>query len=253
MSIFALACLFTLAQVASASFVDEQLQFARVRQAKQNVDQALQQALKEQGFAYPPKEILFRVLKRDKRFEVWADKAGRLELARAHPICASSGRLGPKVKSGDGQVPEGLYAISQWNPNSNFHVSLRVDYPNAVDRARSSAIFGRAPKPGELGGDIYVHGDCVTIGCVPLTDPIAEEVYWFAVLARQAGQARIPIHIFPTRLEPGSVDQLLENAPDPHTRTLWQDLAPIYQRFEAEHRVPEVETRAGRYLLKRSR
>lgn len=211
------------------SFKDDQLKFARVREAQKHVEAALRKRFEERGLAYPPREILLRAFKQDKQLEVWVKKDAAFVLLHSYAICASSGELGPKLQQGDGQVPEGLYTIDHFNPTSTYHLSLRVSYPNAADRARSTAK--------DLGGDIYVHGSCVTIGCMPLTDPMIEEVYWLAVLARDAGQRAIPIHIFPTRLT------------GEQTQPLWQQLKPFYEHFERTRTIlPFVIDKRGAYV-----
>lgn len=233
----------------AAGFLEDQLSFPRVRDAKAHVDASLRREVVGKGFAYPPKNVLFRVFKREKRLEIWADKKGRLEQVKSYVICASSGTLGPKMRGGDGQVPEGIYTLSAFNPSSSYHLSLRVSYPNTVDRARATALFGRVPSASEIGGDIFIHGDCVTIGCVPLTDPMVEEVYWLAALAKNAGQRTIPVHVFPAQLDATTLAELLLNNPSEHAQLLWRDLAPIYQRFEAEHRIPPITLQGEHYLV----
>jgi murein L,D-transpeptidase YafK len=230
-----------------ATFLDAQLQFPRVRAAKAHSDRALATVFAEHKLVYPPREIFIRVFKREKTLEVWAKKGDAFSLAKSYRICASSGGLGPKVQSGDGQVPEGVYTLSVFNPTSAYHLSLKVDYPNAADRARSSAIFGHTASGAELGGDIFIHGDCVTIGCLPLTDEKIEEVYWLAVLAKTAGQASIPVHVFPARLDDSTLVGLLTLEKEEHVRTLWRDLARVFASFERDHRVPFVRINGERY------
>lgn len=191
--------------------------------------------------AWPPQGIFLRVFKHEGQFELWGKNAdGTHALVKTYAICSGSGGLGPKAESGDGQVPEGVYEIDQFNPTSNFHLSLGVNYPNAADSVRSK---GRNP-----GGDIFVHGSCVTIGCVPLTDALIEEVYVAAVEARRAGQKRIPIHFFPGRLDDASIANLAAMAPS--LKKFWRELKPIYDAFEDTKRVPNhrVDT-AGRYEM----
>lgn len=101
-------------------------------------------------------------------------------LIKDYQICSLSGELGPKRQQGDLQVPEGFYWIDRFNPASNFYLSLGINYPNQFDR-----ILG---KSGELGGDIFIHGGCVTIGCIPITDDKIKELYLIAVEAKSNGQ-----------------------------------------------------------------
>lgn len=142
------------------------------------------------GLAYPPRRIVLVGLKREKRLEVWvAGAAGRLRLLKAYPILGASGRLGPKLREGDLQVPEGLYRIESLNPNSRYHLSLRVNYPNAFDRAKG-ALDGRKT----LGGDIMIHGKSCSIGCLAMGDPAAEELF---VLAAETGLDAIRVILSP--------------------------------------------------------
>jgi hypothetical protein len=106
-------------------------------------------------------------------------QARTLAFIKSYPVLAASGELGPKLREGDRQVPEGLYGIESLNPNSRFHLALRVDYPNEDDRSRA-ALDGRS----QLGGDIMIHGDDVSIGCLAMGDVAAEE---FFVVAAEAG------------------------------------------------------------------
>lgn len=228
------------------TFKDDQLKMERVRGAQKHTDASLRERFAKQGLDYPPKQIFLRAFKRDKQLEVWVPGKGSLALFHTYDICASSGDLGPKWESGDGQVPEGVYTIDHFNPTSNYHLSLRVSYPNAADRARTAARAKAAnEKTPNMGGDIYVHGNCVTIGCMPLTDAKIEEVYWLAV---QVGSP-IAVHIFPTRLtEEGMKDLQTRRVPEA-TMALWRQLQVIYARFETTHVVPRVRVDGNGYKL----
>jgi murein L,D-transpeptidase YafK len=158
-------------------------------------------------------------------------------LVKTYPICASSGEPGPKRREGDGQVPEGFYVISGFNPRSQFHLSLKVSYPNASDR-----ILGRKP----LGGDVFVHGNCVTIGCMPITDPLIEELYVIAVASKDFGGGEIPLQSFPARLSEEVAPGLI--AAHPGQAAFWRNLKEGYDWFEREHVPPKVSVDGkGRY------
>jgi hypothetical protein len=143
------------------------------------------------GVAYPPREFLLVGFKEENILEVHARQDGAWRKIRSFPILAASGTAGPKRREGDHQVPEGFYAIALLNPNSRFHLSLRVDYPNATDRARAVAE-GRTGEP--LGGDIMIHGGAASIGCLAMGDPAAEDLF---VLAARAGISRGSIWLLP--------------------------------------------------------
>lgn len=142
------------------------------------------------GVAYPPRAVTFVGLKRERVLQVYAGpRAGALAHIADHPILAASGAPGPKLREGDLQVPEGLYRIESLNPNSAYHLSLRVNYPNAFDRRRG-AEDGRR----RLGGDIMIHGRAVSIGCLAMGDEVAEDLF---VLAADAGLAGIRVILAP--------------------------------------------------------
>jgi TPR repeat protein len=129
------------------------------------------------GVSYPPEAVSLVALKAEARLELWARAGAGWTFVRSYLVRAASGRLGPKLKEGDLQVPEGVYRIAALNPNSSYHLSLRVDYPNEFDRARA-AEEGRT----RLGGDIMIHGGNQSIGCLAVGDPAVEEL--FAVVSR---------------------------------------------------------------------
>jgi murein L,D-transpeptidase YafK len=174
-------------------------------------------------------EVFFRLIKTSRKLEVWARNQGdaTFQVVGYYPLAATSGTLGPKRHAGDGQVPEGFYHIDRFNPLSAFHLSLGLDYPNAVDVLATGLA--------DHGGDIFIHGSNVTDGCLPLTDARVEEVYLLAVAARAAGQANIEVHIFPFPLTEA---EFARRATSPHA-AFWRELAPGYAYFE-QHRVPRV-------------
>jgi murein L,D-transpeptidase YafK len=142
------------------------------------------------GVAYPPKSVAFIGLKEERLLQLWAGEEGALKLIHAYPVQAASGGPGPKLREGDRQVPEGLYKIAHLNPNSSYHLSMKVSYPNDFDRARAKED-GRA----RLGGDIFIHGKDVSIGCLALGDRAIEELF---VLVAGRGLAKtIPVLIVP--------------------------------------------------------
>jgi TPR repeat protein len=141
------------------------------------------------GIDYPPRQVTLVVLKDEARLEVWVDDAGRRVFVRSYLVRSSSGRLGPKLAEGDHQVPEGVYRIAAFNPNSRYHLAMRLDYPNAFDQARAAAD-GRT----RLGGDIMIHGGAVSDGCLPVGDAAVEELF---ALAARVGTAHVAVVIAP--------------------------------------------------------
>jgi murein L,D-transpeptidase YafK len=227
------------------AFLAHQLTFDRVAGAREAADERLRAVFAEAGLAYPAREIFLRVLKHERVLELWARShpdAG-FTLVRSYPVCALPGQLGPKRRMGDVQVPEGFYFIDGFNPRSAFHLSLRVDYPNTADRMRREALT--------LGGDIFIHGGCATVGCVPIEDRNIEEVYWLAVQVTDAGQRLIPVHIFPARLDDDNLRWLQATfSPEPELLDFWRNLAEGYAFFEETRRVPWVTVaESGAYVV----
>jgi murein L,D-transpeptidase YafK len=243
-AIWVIATLFLLdwGNAQSGSFREEQDRTPRVRAARNQAQTRLEGFFKKAGLNYPPRRIYLRVFKSEGECELWATNqaSGQLRIIKTYAICASSGDLGPKRREGDGQVPEGFYYISGFNPWSNFHLSLKINYPNDSDR-----ILGDRRHPG---GDIFIHGSCVTIGCIPLRDDPIEEIYLAAVDARSCGQARIPVHVFPYRmLLPQAEPERLASA-NPDLRAFWQNLREGFVYFEIRQLLPGITVDGkGRY------
>ena len=227
------------------TFRDLQWKFPRVRTAAAEKDALLRERFQAKGFPYPPHAILLRAFKREASLELQATAASDQPYVLVHEyrICTSSGVLGPKRRFGDQQVPEGFYELDWFNPQSNFFLSLHINYPNASDR-----ILGYRQN---LGGDIFLHGNCASIGCIPITDDGIKEVYWLAVLAHSQGQAHLPIQIFPARL----TDAGLRSLAAAHRNQLelvsfWSNLKEGYDFFENGHVPPHVTTRSdGSYAF----
>jgi murein L,D-transpeptidase YafK len=156
---------------------------------KLSSEQRLKRSLADSDFVIYPKKLTLIGLKNEQLLEVWGELNEKQVLIRTYPFTAFSGQLGPKFKEGDRQIPEGIYGISYLNPNSKFHLSMRVNYPNAFDKEM-------AKKEGRthLGGDIMIHGSNRTIGCVPIGDDKIEELYF---LAEQVGIENIKVILAP--------------------------------------------------------
>jgi murein L,D-transpeptidase YafK len=168
------------------------------------------------GLSFPPSELTLVAFKDTRLLKVIGRSDGAWRTIVAFPILGSSGVSGPKLAEGDRQVPEGLYRIESLNPNSMFHLALRVSYPNEFDRAKG-ALDGR----GNLGGDIMIHGGSASIGCLAMGDPAIEELF---VLVALTGPERTRVIIAPT--ESVSPDTAAERAPN------W--LPELYQSLQSE-------------------
>lgn len=144
------------------------------------------------GLSYPPRSVTLIALKSEARLELWAETESGWSFVRSYLVQATSGRLGPKLREGDHQVPEGVYRVSALNPRSLYHLALRLDYPNAFDEAR-----GREDGRARLGGDIMIHGDRVSDGCLPVGNDAIEELF---ALATRVGVTNVSVIISPMDL-----------------------------------------------------
>jgi murein L,D-transpeptidase YafK len=176
-------------------FIDYQRSIPKVLELMNRKEDTLMKQFREKGLTWPARYIYIRSFKYDSQLEVWVknSKEERYQLFKTYKVCALAGTLGPKRMAGDYQVPEGFYYINEFNPKSEYHLSLGLNYPNASDRILSDST--------QPGGDIYIHGSCVTTGCIPITDAQIEELYILAAHAKDMGEDFIPVHIFPVNFD----------------------------------------------------
>ena len=201
----------------------------RLAKARAAHGKIIAQKFKDAGLPYPARELFLRWFKREAAVELWArEDRGPFRLIASYAILATSGGPGPKRRQGDRQVPEGVYEIDRFNPESLFHLSLGLNYPNASDR-----ILSDRDKPG---GDIFIHGKDVSVGCAPLGDAAIEQLYLAALDTRDRGQARIPVHIFPARMR--GAEWAAFAAGHPALAGFWERLQPAFDAFERDRRVP---------------
>jgi murein L,D-transpeptidase YafK len=218
------------------AFKQEQLRYPRVRQAYAEKGELVNSLLNKHNIRNSSLRLYLRAFKQEQKIEVWAKNSydEQFVLIKEYDVCGSSGTLGPKRRQGDRQIPEGFYHINRFNPSSNFHLSLGINYPNQSDK-----ILGES---GNLGDDIFIHGACVTIGCLPITDDKIKELYVFCVEARNAGQTTIPVTIFPARLTQIKFTILsLKYKNDSDKIPLWQALKKAYDIFNEAKKLPRIE------------
>jgi hypothetical protein len=173
------------------------------------------------GVPFPPEEVALLAFKDARTLQLYGRGAGQSwRFVRAYPVLAASGGLGPKLREGDQQVPEGIYRVTLLNPNSRFHVSLRLDYPNDFDRR-----MARTDRRSNLGGDIMIHGKNVSAGCLAMGDEVAEDLF---TLATQVMLARMRVLISPTDFRQGAWLMPVSGSPE------WT--AELYRRLETELR-----------------
>jgi len=218
------------------SFLQQQLQAPVFNADYDAKDSVLKKEFEAKGLTYPARFLYLRSFKYDSRLEIWVknNPTDTFTLFKTYRICALSGTMGPKRREGDRQVPEGFYYINEFNPRSTYHLALGLNYPNFSDRVRAGQS-----KPG---GGIYIHGSCVTVGCIPLTNPQIDEVYLLAVHARNLGQNFIPVHIFPVQFNNQKSVAYLEkvSASEDPSQQFWVVLKKAYDDFNATHRLPVV-------------
>lgn len=191
--------------------------------------------LAAQGFA-PGAPIFVRIFKREFELEVWLKRDGKFQLFETYPICMWSGDLGPKNKEGDRQSPEGFYTVdsSALNPASNYHRSFNLGYPNAFDRAH-----------GRTGSLLMVHGNCLSVGCYAMTDPVIDEIWALVTGALKGGQARFQAQVFPFRMTEANLSAHAHSDLAP----FWRQLKDGYDRFEQDRIPPKVSVCNGRYAF----
>ena len=230
----------------SWSFIDYQKTFPRPSEALQNKEDTLQKQFAEKKLQWPAKYIYIRSFKYDSQLEVWVKNeiSAPFQLFKTYKVCALAGSLGPKRMEGDYQVPEGFYYISDFNPRSNYYLSLGINYPNLSDKILSDSL-----RPGS---EIYIHGSCVTVGCIPITDQQIDELYILAAYAKDQGQDFIPVHIFPVRFNKEKSVKYLESLTkdDPALKKFADNLEDAFDYFEKYKQLPVVmvDTKGG-YLI----
>ncbi|CAN5455253.1 hypothetical protein BH09BAC3_BH09BAC3_15110 [soil metagenome] len=221
-----------------SDFLSQQKKFDRVNKAFSEKGKVVQQQLNEIGLQPDDFHMLVVAYKEEDELEIYVKRKTESIYKKlvSYEVCAKSGQLGPKRKQGDGQVPEGFYHIDRFNPYSYFHLSLGLNYPNDSDRKKSKAKH--------LGGDIFIHGSCVTIGCLPMTDEKIKEIYLYAVYAKNNGQTMIPVYLFPFKMTNAnfiSHKEMSEYKNDEGLIHFWENLRIGFDKFHKE----KVELKTG--------
>ncbi|WP_154813695.1 L,D-transpeptidase family protein [Hellea balneolensis] len=227
----------------SAGEIDET---QRSRYAEAKYAKPLDKALRKKGLALG-NAVFLRITKTQSK----RDEAGQLEafvenkdgdfvFLKAWDICAYSGELGPKLKQGDKQSPEGFYFVKpgQMNPYSSYHLSFNLGYPNAYDRGH-----------GRTGNYLMVHGDCVSIGSYAMTNDGIEEIYTLMGAALKGGQPFVRVHVFPFPMTEGNLKFYKDNT----NITFWKNLKTGWDWFEEKGRPPNVNVSEKRYVFSEAR
>ena len=239
-------CVSVLWGMAQPSFIETQRNNPRVAGAIKTKEDSLKKQFERAGLQWPPKQMYIRSFKYDSQLEVWvrSESTQPFQLFKTYRVCALSGGLGPKRIEGDYQVPEGFYYINVFNPKSTYHLSLGLNYPNASDLLLSDS--------SQPGSDIFIHGSCITVGCIPITDNQIEEVYLMASHARNNGEDFIPVHIYPVRYNnPKSVAQLNKlTQMDREYQIFSGRIKEVYDYFEANKKLPLISVNSkGEYVI----
>jgi murein L,D-transpeptidase YafK len=226
----------------TGTFKAQQLKNKRVKDAYATKWPALQAELKAKNINASSLEVFIRIFKKEKELELWVKNKSdaRFVFLKKVAICASSGELGPKRKEGDYQVPEGIYDIPSFNPNSSYFLALKVGYPNKSDKI---LVDGK-----RTGGDIMIHGNCVTIGCIPLQDEPVKDVYMLCVEAKNNNTSP-RVEIYPCKFTAENSKYLEENFSETKNN-FWKNIKPAYTYFEA-NKTPakfSIDTK-GAYLF----
>lgn len=227
------------------NFFEQQLKFPRVLAANKEKSKAINDLLASKSINSANFDLFLRAFKKEQKLEVWAkNKADEtFTLVKTYEFCATTGVLGPKRRSGDRQIPEGFYEIDLFNPQSQYYLSFRINYPN-----KSDLVFADKLNPGD---NIFIHGHCVTIGCIPIGDENIKELYLLAAKAKSAG-GKINVHIFPTVMNDQNYKVINnEFGTDASLLAFWSWLKPGFDAFESSKKLPEIVVEdSGRYVVK---
>lgn len=184
--------------------------------------------------------VFIRIFKQESELELWLHDGRKFVLFATYPTCYWSGSLGPKLKQGDGQAPEGFYTVSknQLNPNSRWHRSFNLGFPNVYDRAQE-----------RTGSFLMVHGGCASIGCYAMTNPVIDEIWRLVTAALDNGQLRFSVHVFPFRMREWNMARYA----DKEWNDFWRDLKEGHDLFEKSGVPPRISVCESRYMAARAK
>ncbi|MCG7550443.1 MULTISPECIES: L,D-transpeptidase family protein [Pseudoalteromonas] len=175
---------------------------------------------------FPPEKVTLLAIKDSNLLELWAENGEVQTFIRSYPVLAASGVLGPKLREGDKQVPEGIYQLEYLNPNSAFHLSMKLNYPNDFD-LKHAKEEGRT----EPGTNIFIHGKAFSIGCLAMGDEVAEELF---VLTTLVGKANVNVAIAPSDPRMNDISKLATDKPQ-WVKTLYLDISTYFERFRHDN------------------
>ncbi|MFT3732513.1 MAG: murein L,D-transpeptidase family protein [Hyphomicrobium sp.] len=197
----------------------------------------LQERLREKGVTLAS-PILIRIFKAESELEIWKQKetGGPFILFATYPICHWSGTLGPKLRDGDRQAPEGFYTVSRAQARhvGRWPISIDIGYPNVLDQSHA-----------RTGSDILIHGGCSSVGCFAMTNPVSEEIHQLTLAAIDSGEELVPVQVLPFRM---TNENMLAQSASPW-RSFWTNLKEGYDLFERTKRPPMIGVCSGRYIF----
>ncbi len=220
----------------SDSFREKQMKYTRVKEAYAAKGKIVDKTLSGHSISRDSLRIYLRAFKTEKKIELWAKNISDSVFVqiREFPICELSGSVGPKRRYRDLQVPEGFYHISDLNPFSRYYLSMEINYPNASD-----SIMG---VKGHLGNEIFIHGSCISSGCLAMTDDRIRELYVYCIEAYNSGQKEIGLTIFPAMLNDARYSGLIAGYSSNKDKiSLWADLKKSYDLFNRTRVQPTVK------------
>ncbi|MCX6314080.1 MAG: hypothetical protein NTX08_05030 [Sphingobacteriales bacterium] len=235
-----------LSAAAQPSVLETQKANGKIAEVFNRREDSIKKKFTELNLNWPPQSMYIRSFKYDRKLEVWV-KSSATEPYRyytTYPVCMQSGALGPKRMEGDYQVPEGFYYINELNPNSSYHLSMGLNYPNASDRILSDSLHP--------GSEIYIHGNCVSVGCIPISDGPIEDLYVLAAYVKSNGQDFIPVHVFPVKYDvEKSMNYLMELTKENESyRKFSLNLKKVFDYFEDTRQLPLISiNKKGNYII----
>jgi len=218
----------------------------RVETAKNLKQKNIEEIFKQAEVDYSNFECFLSIFKKEELLELWvrdnSESDPIYQNIASYKFCTNSGKLGPKRKEGDRQIPEGIYHINRFNPKSKFYLSLGLNYPNASD-----LILSDKERPGS---DIFIHGGCRSIGCVAITNEWISELYLIVSKAKSNGQNGIPVYIFPFRMNQNNLEENLKEAAI--QSPFWTNLKTVFDALELGRKPIEFDIdQSGLYDLKK--
>ena len=222
--------------ITSHSFREKQMNFTRVREAYSAKEKIVDKTLAGHSISPNNLRIYLRAFKTEKKIELWAKNISDSVFVqiKEFPICDLSGGIGPKRRYRDLQVPEGFYHIAKLNPYSRYYLSMQINYPNGSDSIRGVRRH--------LGNEIFIHGACLSSGCMPITNDKIKELFVYCIEAYNSGQEEIGLTIFPAKLSDTKYSSLQsEYRKSKDKISLWADLKKSYDLFEKRKVQPRVK------------